>query len=86
MYPSLADHWTLSDDGLTYTFTLRDGFTFSDGSPLEADDVRRSWLRLLDPATHSHGTRMLVDIRGASERSPAAARTTSASPPPMRGR
>jgi oligopeptide transport system substrate-binding protein len=68
VYPSLADHWTLSDDGLTYTFTLRDGLTFSDGSPLEADDIRRSWLRLLDPATHSTAPGMLVDIRGASER------------------
>ncbi len=68
VYPSLADHWTLSDDGLTYTFTLRDGLTFSDGSPLEAADIRRSWLRLLDPDTHSTAPGMLADIRGAAER------------------
>ncbi len=68
VYPSLADHWNVSDDGLTYTFALRDGLAFSDGSPLTADDVRRSWLRLLDPATHSTAPGMLTDIRGAEER------------------
>ena len=68
VYPSLADHWSLSDDGLTYTFTLRDSLAFSDGSPLTAADIRRSWLRLLDPATHSTAPGMLTDIRGATER------------------
>src|SRR3972149_9395204 len=52
-YASLAESWTVSGDGLTYTFRLRSGLTFSDGSPLEADDVRRSWLRVLHPATGS---------------------------------
>ncbi len=37
--PSLAESWELSDDKLTYTFTLKDGITFSDGSNLTADDV-----------------------------------------------
>ena len=37
--PSLAESWELSDDKLTYTFTLKDGITFSDGSALTADDV-----------------------------------------------
>src|SRR5262245_24416648 len=47
-YPSLASGWEISDDGLTYTFTIRDDLEFSDGSELVAEDVRRSWLRLLD--------------------------------------
>src|SRR5690349_2537056 len=34
--PSLAESWTVSDDGLVYTFTLRDGITFSDGTPITA--------------------------------------------------
>ncbi len=68
VYPSLAASWTVSDDGLTYTFTLRDGLTFSDGSPLEAADVRRSWLRLLDPAVGAYAPGMLTVVRGASER------------------
>jgi peptide/nickel transport system substrate-binding protein len=37
--PSLAESWTASDDGLTYTYTLVDGAKWSDGKPLTADDV-----------------------------------------------
>ena len=37
--PALASDWTVSPDGLTYTFTLREGVTFHDGQPLTADDV-----------------------------------------------
>lgn len=40
--PSLATGHTLSDDGLTWTFPLRDGLTFSDGSPITAADVKFS--------------------------------------------
>ena len=49
----------------TYTFRLRSGLTFSDGSPLDATDVRRSWLRILDPATHSTAPDVLSIIQGA---------------------
>jgi len=37
--PWLASDWSLSDDGLTWTFTLRDGVRWHDGQPLTADDV-----------------------------------------------
>ena len=37
--PGLAERWTASDDGLTYTYTLREGLKWSDGEPLTADDV-----------------------------------------------
>ncbi len=37
--PGLAESWTASDDGLTYTYTLREGLKWSDGEPLTADDV-----------------------------------------------
>jgi oligopeptide transport system substrate-binding protein len=67
-YPSLAESWTVSGDGRTYSFTLRDGLQFSDGSPLRADDVRRSWLRVLDPATASTAPDVLSVIAGAPER------------------
>jgi ABC-type transport system substrate-binding protein len=67
-YPSLAESWVLSDDARTYTFTLRDDLSFSDGSPLRADDVRRSWLRILDPATGSTAPDVLSVIAGAPER------------------
>ena len=45
--PSLAKEWEVSDDGLTYTFHLREGVTFSNGSPLTASDVLYSFTRLL---------------------------------------
>lgn len=67
-YPSLASGWELSDDGLSYTFTIRPDLEFSDGAPLTAADVRRSWLRLLDPATGSTAPDVLNVIRGAPER------------------
>jgi peptide/nickel transport system substrate-binding protein len=37
--PGLAESWTASDDGLSYTYVLRDGLKWSDGQPLTADDV-----------------------------------------------
>ena len=44
---SLVDDYTLSDDGLTYNFTLKSGVTFSDGTPLTASDVKYSFTRML---------------------------------------
>ena len=67
-YPSLAESWTVSDDGRTYEFVLRDGLAFSDGTPLAAEDVRRSWLRILDPATGSTAPDVLSLIEGAPQR------------------
>lgn len=46
--PDLAEKWTLAPDNVTYTFTLRDGLKFSDGSPLKASDVKFSLERLRD--------------------------------------
>lgn len=40
--PSLAEKWSVSDDGLTYTFTLRSGVTFHDGTPLTSAAVQPS--------------------------------------------
>ena len=67
-YPSLAEAWSVSDDGLTYEFSLRAGLTFSDGTPLTSADVRRSWLRLLDPATGARAPDVLSVVVGARER------------------
>src|SRR5712692_5616466 len=40
--PGLAESWTISKDGLQYTFRLRKGVTFHDGTPLNADAVKFS--------------------------------------------
>lgn len=42
-----VDNGLISDDGLTYTFPLREGVTFHDGSPMTADDVVFSWDRAM---------------------------------------
>ncbi|MBK8026824.1 MAG: ABC transporter substrate-binding protein [Chloroflexi bacterium] len=44
--PLLATDWTISEDGLSYTFNLRSGVTFTNGDPLTADDVVFSVMRL----------------------------------------
>ena len=67
-YPSLASGWEISPDGLTYRFAIRPDLEFSDGSPLVAEDIRRSWLRLLDPATAATAPDVLSVVQGASER------------------
>lgn len=48
--PSLATGWTISDDGLTYVFTLASDVTFHDGSSFSAEDVVWTYNRLRDPA------------------------------------
>jgi len=48
IYPVLADSHEVSEDGTTYTFTLKEGLTCHDGSPLTADDVAYSFNRATD--------------------------------------
>ncbi|NJL32501.1 MAG: hypothetical protein HC898_13290 [Phycisphaerales bacterium] len=47
--PAVASHWSVSDDGLTYTFHLRPDARFSNGDPVTADDFRFSWMRAMMP-------------------------------------
>ena len=51
IFPQMATDWNMSPDGLTYTFTVRDGITFHDGSALSMDDVMESHSRFarVDP-------------------------------------
>ena len=54
--PALAESWTVSEDGKTYTFTLRDGVAFHDGSPLDAEAVKFNFDRMLDENHPFHDT------------------------------
>jgi ABC-type transport system substrate-binding protein len=51
LQPGLAERWTSDRRGQRYVFHLRRGVKFHDGRPLVAADVKRSFLRVLDPAT-----------------------------------
>ena len=63
--PGMAYRWELSADGLVYTFHMRPGVHWSDGTPLGARDFLYSWRRVLDPATGSKYASLLYPIRGA---------------------
>jgi peptide/nickel transport system substrate-binding protein len=64
--PALAERWEISGDGRSYTFSLRKGLKFHDGTPLTAQSVKRSWVRLLDEKdpTRAPGTYAGVEIGG----------------------
>ncbi|MDE7113659.1 MAG: peptide ABC transporter substrate-binding protein, partial [Acetatifactor sp.] len=49
LQPGQAETWETSEDGLTWTFHLRDGLKWSDGSDLNANDFVYSWKRVCDP-------------------------------------
>jgi peptide/nickel transport system substrate-binding protein len=53
---ALAESWTISDDGLTYTFTLRDGVMFHDGTALDAEAVKFNFDRMLKEDHPFHDT------------------------------
>jgi len=54
--PQLATDWTISDDGTVYTFTLREGVTFHDGTPFDAAAVKFNFDRMLDDTHPYHDT------------------------------
>src|SRR5699024_5675187 len=50
---AMAEDWDISDDGITYTFYIRDEANWSNGDPVTADDFVYAWTKLLDPETES---------------------------------
>jgi len=68
--PGAAEKWDISDDGLTYTFHLRDGLKWSDGTPLAAQAFVDGVVRTLDPATASEKNYIFtstISVTGASD-------------------
>lgn len=63
--PGAAESWEVSDDGLVYTFHLREDGKWSNGDPLTAEDFRWSWERALTPATGCKYAEMFFPIKGA---------------------
>lgn len=53
LIPDIAESYEVSEDGLVYTFKLRDNATFQDGKPIRAEDFKWSFERACDPATQS---------------------------------
>lgn len=66
LQPALARAWTVSDDGLQLTFALRPGITFSDGTPITAQDVVRSWSRVIDPVSPGPLAGLFSDVEGVA--------------------
>lgn len=65
--PALATRWDISPDGSVYTFHLRRGVTFTDGTPFVARQVATSWRRVLDPKVKGGRGWPLYPIKGAKE-------------------
>ncbi len=61
--PGLAESWEVSDDGLTFTFTLPSGVMFTDGvTPLTANDVKYTYTRAKDSSFASAKVSDVVDM------------------------
>lgn len=68
LQPGQAESWETSDDQLTWTFHLRDGLKWSDGSDLTANDFVYSWKRVCDPAVAApYAETVLGMVKGYDE-------------------
>ncbi len=66
--PGQAESYTVSEDGLTWTFTMRDGLKWSDGSTLDAKDFEYSFKRVCDPAVAApYGETVMGMVKGYAE-------------------
>lgn len=65
--PGAAESWTISDDGTVYTFKLRDGAKWSDGSPVTAEDFVFSFRRVEDPKEAAGYANILYPIKNAEK-------------------
>ncbi|BAC14923.1 dipeptide ABC transporter dipeptide-binding protein [Oceanobacillus iheyensis HTE831] len=63
--PGVAESWDISEDGLTYTFHLREDANWSNGDPVVAEDFVYAWKYMLDPANASSAAFLAYFIEGA---------------------
>ncbi len=63
--PGMAESWDISEDGLSYTFHIREGLKWSNGDALTAGDIRESWIKLLTPGKKADYASLLDVIEGA---------------------
>ena len=63
--PALAESWTVSDDGLTYVFQIRQGVQFHNDRTMTADDVVYSYERIVDPETASPQASRFAEVESA---------------------
>lgn len=64
LVPGMADMPEISEDGLHYTFKIKDGMKWSNGDPVTAKDFEFSWLRVLDPETAAVYAYQLYYLKG----------------------
>lgn len=76
LVPALAESWTASPDGTTWTFKLRAGVRFHHGKTLDAADVKATLERILDPATRSPRRLQIGPIRSVEVVDPLTVRIT----------
>ena len=65
--PACAESYEVSEDGLTYTFTMRDGLKWSNGAALDAKDFEYAWKRLANPDTAADYSYLCAMFAGYDE-------------------
>ncbi len=79
--PALATEWSVSDDGTEYTFSLREGVTFHDGAPFDAEAVKFTFDRIINPETNAQTAISLIGpYQSAEVLSPTEIRITLSAP------
>ncbi|MYL35131.1 peptide ABC transporter substrate-binding protein [Pontibacillus yanchengensis] len=65
--PGMAEKWETSEDGLEWTFFLKQDVNWSNGDPVTAEDFKYAWLHALDPNVGSSYAYQLYYVKGATE-------------------
>ncbi len=67
LMPGAAESWTVSEDGKVYTFKMREGAVWSDGTPVTAHDFVYGWQRVVNPETAAEYAYMLAPVVNAEK-------------------